>query len=77
MDLRFKTIRKEQSAFLEFLVSVYRHESKADCAFMNSGNFRADVDVQPGPVTYGVLTNVIEDDIVIKKVPGSKIIEAL
>ena len=61
VDLRFQTIRKEQSAFLEFLVSVYRHPSKGDCAFMNSGNFRADIKVPAGPITYGALTNVIED----------------
>ncbi len=42
MDLRFKKIRKQQSPFLEFMASIYRHESGADIAMMNSGNFRMD-----------------------------------
>ena len=77
IDLTFKTIRIQQSSFLEFLASVYRFWAKADCAFMNCGNFRMDVYIKAGPVTYGALTNVIEDDIIVLLVPGKKIINAL
>lgn len=44
---------------------------------MNSGNFRADVEVPAGPMTFGVLNNVIEDEIWIKKASGKAIIEGL
>lgn len=74
LDLTFNTIRKEQSAFLEFMVSIYRHYSRADCAFMNAGNFRMDQIIKAGPVTYGTLTNIIEDTIVVKKILGKDIV---
>lgn len=44
---------------------------------MNSGNFRMDQIIKIGPVTYGTLTNVIEDTIIVKKVVGKNIILAL
>lgn len=77
LDLRFCTIRKEQSPFTEFLVSIYRHETGADIAMMNSGNFRMDTYVKAGPITFGVIENVITDKIVVKLVPGRVLVEAL
>lgn len=70
LDLRFKTIRKQQSSYLEFMASFYRHYTKTDCAFMNSGNFRADCLIEDGVVTYGQLMNVIHDNIIVKIVSG-------
>ena len=52
------------------MVSVYRFWAKADCAFMNCGNFRMDTYIKAGPVTFGTFTNVIEDDIIVLLVPG-------
>lgn len=77
IDLRFTSIRRKQNAYLEFLVSLYRHYTKSECALMNSGNFRADKYIPAGPVTYGLLTNVIQDEIVVLKVPGEKLLKAL
>lgn len=77
IDLTFKTIRKEQTPFLEFLVSFYRHFTSADCAFMNSGNFRMDQHINTGPITFGVISKVIEDQVVVKLVPGAQIIKGL
>ena len=77
VDLRFKTIRMQQSDYLEFIVSIYRHHAKADCAIMNAGNFRMDQLLKPGPVTYGVATNIIEDIIILKKIPGKTLIQGL
>lgn len=75
--MEFKTIRKEQTPFLEFLVSFYRHFTSADCAFMNAGNFRMDCEIKPGPITFGVISRVIEDQVVVKLVLGSQIIQGL
>lgn len=44
---------------------------------MNSGNFRADTYIAAGPVTYGVLTNIIQDEIVVKKVKGDRLLMGL
>lgn len=44
---------------------------------MNAGNFRMDCQIQPGPITFGVIERVIEDDVVVKRVTGSQIIKGL
>lgn len=44
---------------------------------MNSGNFRADCYIPAGPVTFGILTNIIQDEIVVKKVSGQKVVMGL
>ena len=44
---------------------------------MNSGNFRTDKYIPAGPVSYGALTNIMQDDLVVLKVPGHKLIKAL
>jgi 2',3'-cyclic-nucleotide 2'-phosphodiesterase (5'-nucleotidase family) len=77
MDLRFKIIRKEQSPFLEFLASVYRHESEADIAMMNSGNFRMDCKIEAGAVTFGIIENIIMDGVIVKIIPAPILIQAL
>jgi 2',3'-cyclic-nucleotide 2'-phosphodiesterase (5'-nucleotidase family) len=74
LDLRFTTIRKQQSPYLEFLVSVYRHATEADIAMMNAGNFRMDTLIKPGPITFGVIENIITDKVVVKLVPASVLI---
>lgn len=49
----------------------------AECAFMNSGNFRMDCEINPGPITFGVIDKVIGDQVVVKYVTGSNIIKGL
>lgn len=44
---------------------------------MNAGNFRMDCQIQPGPITFGVIERVIEDDVVVKRVTGSQILKGL
>lgn len=44
---------------------------------MNSGNFRMDTVIKPGPITFGVIENIITDTIVVKLVPAAVLIEAL
>ena len=57
--------------------SFYRHYANADCAFMNSGNFRADCLIPIGGISVGTLTNVIQDGIVVKIIDGNCIIKIL
>jgi 2',3'-cyclic-nucleotide 2'-phosphodiesterase (5'-nucleotidase family) len=44
---------------------------------MNSGNFRMDTYIKAGPITFGVIENIITDKIVVKLVPGRILVEAL
>jgi hypothetical protein len=37
---------------------------------MNSGNFRMDCEIKEGPITFGVIDRVIEDNVVVKQVTG-------
>lgn len=44
---------------------------------MNSGNFRMDTYIKAGPITFGVIENVITDKIVVKLVPGKTLLLVL
>jgi hypothetical protein len=37
---------------------------------MNCGNFRMDTYIKTGPITFGVIENIITDKVVVKLVPG-------
>ena len=41
---------------------------------MNSGNFRMDTLVQPGPITFGLIENIITDTIIVKILPAEVLI---
>ena len=41
---------------------------------MNSGNFRMDCKIEPGPITFGTIENIILDTIIVKIVPASILI---
>lgn len=43
----------------------------------NSGNFRMDTYIKAGPITFGVIENVITDKIAVKLVRGDILIQAL
>lgn len=43
----------------------------------NSGNFRMDTYIKPGPITFGVIENIITDNVVVKLVPGKILIDAI
>ena len=53
---------------------MYRFETGAEIAMMNSGNFRMDTLVKAGPVTFGVIENIIIDTIVVIKVKAPSLI---
>ena len=53
------------------------HSSKADCALVNSGNFRIDKVIPAGPVRFNVLSHIIFDYIVVKELSGKILLEAL
>jgi 5'-nucleotidase / UDP-sugar diphosphatase len=59
------------------LASIYRHETEADVAMMNGGNFRMDMVIPPGPITFGTIENIITDTITVKLVSAEKLLEAL
>jgi hypothetical protein len=41
---------------------------------MNSGGFRADAYIKAGPVTFGVIENMILDRVILKIVPAKILI---
>lgn len=44
---------------------------------MNAGNFRMDTYIKAGPITFGVIENIISDTVVVVLAKGSVLIEAL
>jgi 2',3'-cyclic-nucleotide 2'-phosphodiesterase (5'-nucleotidase family) len=77
LDLRFNCIRRGESPFLNMVADWYRWETGGDCVILCSGNFRNDRILHKGPITFGVITNQIQDKVVVKNVKGSQLREAL
>ena len=77
VDLTFKTIRKSQTPFVEFIADLYTESMRADCSLINSGNFRIDKILPAGPVTFSALTSIIYDTVIVKELTGKQILEAL
>ena len=44
---------------------------------MTSGSLRMDMLIPPGPITFGLIENIITDTIVVKLVPGKTLVEVL
>jgi 5'-nucleotidase len=77
IDLRFCFIRKNESPYISMFADWYRFFTEADCVILSSGNFRNDCIVHEGPLSYGTVTNQIEDKVVVKAVKGSQLLQAL
>ena len=44
---------------------------------INSGNFRMDCKIEPGPITFGIIENIILDPVIVKVLPSPVLIQAL
>ena len=44
---------------------------------MNAGNFRMDAYIKAGPITFGVIENIITDKVVVKLISAEILVQAL
>ncbi len=77
LEARFKIIRTQESNYGNFFADLFRLYYDTDIAFLNSGCIRNDVILPPGPIKLSKLTNIIEDLVIVKLVPGSVVLKML
>ena len=79
LDIRFKSVRSRETLIGNFVCDLIQEEVSANCAFMNSGNFRADNVYKPGEMNIGDWHDIFPYDIGIVKLSmtGKQIREVL
>lgn len=73
LDTRFSKVRALETNYANFLTDLIRNYFDADCCAVNSGCIRNDKRIKKGKITYSMISNLINDVLVVKMVPGSKI----
>ncbi|KAF2198448.1 5'-nucleotidase-like protein [Delitschia confertaspora ATCC 74209] len=79
LDARFTTVRIKESNIGNFVCDLMRYYYQADCCIMAAGTIRGDQIYPPGILRLRDLVNCFpfEDPVVVIKVTGKAIIEAL
>lgn len=60
-----------------FLADLVRNYFDTDCCVLNSGCIRNDLTIKPGKLNFSMVSNLINDVLVVKEVTGKIILEAL
>jgi len=79
LDTRFERIRSRESASMNLICDIVRNAYSVDVALLCGGGIRSDTVHQKGKVTYADILDLapFQDPIVVKRVSGATIIEAL
>lgn len=77
LDTRFSHVRTKETNYGNFLVDLVKIYYDADCAVLNSGSIRNDTIIKAGQLNYSVISNIINDVLVVKEVPGSVLLQML
>jgi len=79
LDIRFKIVRSRETLIGNFVCDLIQEELSTNCAFINSGNFRADNVYKPGEMNVGDWHDIFPYDIGIYKliITGKQIREVL
>lgn len=60
-----------------FLADLVRAYFDSDCCVLNSGCIRNDIRVKPGKLNFSMVSDLINDVLVVKHIPGKILLEAL
>lgn len=77
LDTRFSRVRSMETNYANFLTDLVRNYFDTDCCVLNSGCIRNDALIKPGKVNFSMISNLIDDVLVVKEVPGKVLLEAL
>lgn len=73
LDTRFSQVRTKETNYGNFLADLVRLYFDSDCCIINSGAIRNDALLKSGPITYSMISNIINDCLVVKEVPGKNL----
>lgn len=77
LEARFKVIRTQESNYGNFFADVFRLYYGSDMAFLNSGCIRNDIIMPQGNIKFSKLTNIIDDAVIVKSIPGPMVYRML
>ena len=77
LDTRFTSIRTKETNYGNFFADLIRRYYDTDFGFINAGMIRNDMVIPPGKITYSKVSNIIDSPIIVIRLTGSKIREAL
>lgn len=77
LETRFSNVRTKETNYGDFLADLARTYYDADCCVINAGSIRNDQLIKPGPLNYSVISNLINDVLVVKEIPGVVLLEML
>eukprot|EP00299_Pterocystis_sp_00344_P009867 c4287_g1_i1.p1 GENE.c4287_g1_i1~~c4287_g1_i1.p1 ORF type:complete len:549 (-),score=128.24 c4287_g1_i1:15-1661(-) len=79
LDSTFKSIRSKETNIANFVADAIQLALKTDVVLLNSGSFRADSMIQPGPFNLSHLSSLFpfNDPLVILQVSGAQLVAAL
>ena len=77
LDTRFSQVRTRETNYGNFVADLARAYFDSDCCVINSGSIRNDAMIKSGLLNYSVISNIINDILIVKEVPGSALLEML
>lgn len=77
LETRFSRIRTGETNYGNLCADVARAYYNCDIMALNSGGIRIDKLIPAGPIKFSVINNMIDDWVIVKMVPGQKVLEML
>jgi 2',3'-cyclic-nucleotide 2'-phosphodiesterase (5'-nucleotidase family) len=77
LETRFTVHRTQETAYGNFVADLMRLYTESDVAFAHAGTIRNDCVLPAGPLKYSEVSNIINDALVVKAIPGKLLLRAL
>lgn len=77
LETRFAKIRTRETNYGNFLTDLIKSYYNIDAVTLQSGSIRIDSLLEPGPLKYSTVSNVFDDFLVVKLVPGKILYDLL
>lgn len=59
------------------MADLVRNYYNSDCCVLIAGSIRNDTIIKPGPLTFSMVSNIINDQLVVKEISGAKLLQML
>lgn len=70
LETRFCKVRAIETNYGNFLADLAKNYFDSDCCLLNSGCIRNDLFINPGKLQYSMVSNLINDVLVVKEISG-------
>ena len=77
LETRFSKIRTQETNYGNFITDLVRAFYNCDAVVINSGGVRIDQLIPPGPIKFSMISNIFDDFLVVKYIPGKVLYDML